>query len=624
QTLLSSASLSDTLPDGSIKIFSIGSLSPGQSGSITLDYFITESASSTLINRATITATSNCPVQILTQVASCSTHITGIPGISLIKEGPAESPTGATITYTLSYKNTGQTTLSNISILDTLPNGSTKTFTIADLSPGTLGSITLDYFITESASSTLINRATITATSNCPVQILTQVASCSTHITGIPAISISGTIRDASGNPISSVQVFLTGQIPRLVLTDKNGSYTFTNLPAGWRRVAPHKTYWTFTPSFKIYEYLESSVEDCDFTGTLTNFWIKGSVKLPSGKSLGSCTVKLKGTSTDITLNLAPNINTFYFEGLPSGTYTLSCARPGFVITPGSYTIYLSSNISTITFTGSATALYSISGTVTDSSNHPISGVRIFLSGQYPGLVLTNSNGTYCFNSLYPNYWYRLSPYKKDMSFFPEYVIIEQLIGNTVVNFTKQEGKGSSPPDDGKRSLFIKTLPDTEVWLNKIGSEEPEFFGKTDAEGNILFAAEEGEYILNLKKEGFKNLSKKIEIKETAEDIEISLEPEEEPEVSCSTMLYTPYPNPAKDKLYIPYTLSDDREVTIELYNILGQKVREANLGFKKKGNYTKQDRAGTIETSDIATGIYFLQFKAGKYKEIKRIAVMK
>jgi len=89
-------------------------------------------------------------------------------------------------------------------------------------------------------------------------------------------------------------------------------------------------------------------------------------------------------------------------------------------------------------------------------------------------------------------------------------------------------------------------------------------------------------------------------------------------------MLYTPYPNPAKDKLYIPYTLSDDREVTIELYNILGQKVREANLGLKKKGSYTKQGSAGTIETSDIATGIYFLQFKAGKYKEIKRIAVMK
>ncbi|MBU1261954.1 right-handed parallel beta-helix repeat-containing protein [bacterium] len=85
----------------------------------------------------------------------------GIPGISLIKTGATETLTLSTITYTLAYQNTGQTLLSGLILTDTLPDGSTQTFTITTLPPGGSGTITLDYYVTESASKTITNQASI-------------------------------------------------------------------------------------------------------------------------------------------------------------------------------------------------------------------------------------------------------------------------------------------------------------------------------------------------------------------------------------------------------------------------------------------------------------------------------
>ncbi|MEK7812978.1 MAG: SBBP repeat-containing protein, partial [Candidatus Desantisbacteria bacterium] len=62
-------------------------------------------------------------------VSKLDNSLSGTPGISLTKSGPSEAQTHSTITYTLSYKNTGTTELTDLLLQDLLPNGSMATWT---------------------------------------------------------------------------------------------------------------------------------------------------------------------------------------------------------------------------------------------------------------------------------------------------------------------------------------------------------------------------------------------------------------------------------------------------------------------------------------------------------------
>ncbi|MEW6104148.1 MAG: right-handed parallel beta-helix repeat-containing protein, partial [bacterium] len=117
--------------------------------------------------------------------------MSGILGVSLSKEGPSFALSQSTITYTLYYKNTGTTVLSNVFLKDQLPNGAIQTFSLGLLNPNQEGSKTIKYFIQEQGSSTITNYATITGTSevSCAEGVVTAYSSCSTHITFIPEIT---------------------------------------------------------------------------------------------------------------------------------------------------------------------------------------------------------------------------------------------------------------------------------------------------------------------------------------------------------------------------------------------------------------------------------------------------
>jgi hypothetical protein len=222
-----------------------------------------------------------------------------------------------------------------------------------------------------------------------------------------------------------------------------------------------------------------------------------------------------------------------------------------------------------------------------------------------------------------------VTPYKKGIGFSPEYSIIEQLTTDTTVTFTTQAGRSSSPPSDGNnRSLFIKTLPYAMVRIERemgIASLEEAI---TDSCGNILFLVEEGSYLVKTTKEGYQPASSSVKIDDTAYDLEILLEPEEKPVSQIlSTMLYPSFPNPANDACYIPFELSVDSNVTVDIYNILGQKVRRIEAGQKKAGSYTKQDKAlfwnlTNDKGEKVAKGLYYIRLKAGGFTATKAMVV--
>lgn len=84
------------------------------------------------------------------------------------------------------------------------------------------------------------------------------------------------------------------------------------------------------------------------------------------------------------------------------------------------------------------------------------------------------------------------------------------------------------------------------------------------------------------------------------------------------------YPNPFNNQTIIKYDLLKSCQVTLTIYNILGQKVKTLVEGYQESGskivNWDGKDEKG----KDLASGIYFYQLKAGEVTQTKRMALLK
>ena len=81
--------------------------------------------------------------------------------------------------------------------------------------------------------------------------------------------------------------------------------------------------------------------------------------------------------------------------------------------------------------------------------------------------------------------------------------------------------------------------------------------------------------------------------------------------VPVKNMLSQNYPNPFNPDTWIPYSLAQDANITISIYNAKGQLIRILNLGGKKAGIYVSKDEAAYWDGRDnsrekVASGVYF------------------
>jgi protocatechuate 3,4-dioxygenase beta subunit len=83
--------------------------------------------------------------------------------------------------------------------------------------------------------------------------------------------------------------------------------------------------------------------------------------------------------------------------------------------------------------------------------------------------------------------------------------------------------------------------------------------------------------------------------------------------------LYQNYPNPFNPTTVIKYSVPMASRVTLKVYNILGSEVATLVNGEKAVGNYNV-----TFNGSNLASGIYFYQLKAGGFVQTKKLVLMK
>lgn len=88
---------------------------------------------------------------------------------------------------------------------------------------------------------------------------------------------------------------------------------------------------------------------------------------------------------------------------------------------------------------------------------------------------------------------------------------------------------------------------------------------------------------------------------------------------STETTLADIYPNPASGIVTIDFILSQQGEVTLEVFDVTGRYVSAiAHDVFEEDGNEV------TWDASRVNPGVYFLRMKAGSYSAMKRISVIK
>jgi len=221
--------------------------------------------------------------------------------------------------------------------------------------------------------------------------------------------SISGTV---TGAVQAGVTMMLSGAGSATTTTDSLGNYTFTGLSNGTYTVTPGKSGYSFSPSSILVKIVSADQRDINFTANVVTYSISGAV-VHKGSGLSGVTVTLSGnTSGSLTTDVSGN---YTFTGLSNGTYTVTPSKSGYIFTPSSREITISStDVSNMNFVA-VVATYSISGTVIGAVQ---SDANMTLSGAGSGTTTTDASGNYAFNGL-ENGTYVVTPGKSEYTFTP-------------------------------------------------------------------------------------------------------------------------------------------------------------------------------------------------------------
>jgi endo-1,4-beta-xylanase len=79
------------------------------------------------------------------------------------------------------------------------------------------------------------------------------------------------------------------------------------------------------------------------------------------------------------------------------------------------------------------------------------------------------------------------------------------------------------------------------------------------------------------------------------------------------------YPNPFNPTTQIEYSVAKRSYVSLDVYNVLGEKVATLFAGEERPGNYT-----ATFNGNSLPSGVYFYRLTAGSFSAVKKLMLIK
>jgi hypothetical protein len=84
------------------------------------------------------------------------------------------------------------------------------------------------------------------------------------------------------------------------------------------------------------------------------------------------------------------------------------------------------------------------------------------------------------------------------------------------------------------------------------------------------------------------------------------------------------YPNPFTETATIEYVLSEKRDVTLEVYNVLGQRVRTLVSEEQDSGLHRVQWNGENQYGERVGSGVYFYRIEAGSFTETRKLVLVR
>ena len=98
---------------------------------------------------------------------------------------------------------------------------------------------------------------------------------------------------------------------------------------------------------------------------------------------------------------------------------------------------------------------------------------------------------------------------------------------------------------------------------------------------------------------------------------------------AAATALLANYPNPFNPETWIPFDLSEDADVTVNIYDVAGRSIRRLVLGRRPAGTYRGRSDAAYWDGRDdfgepASSGVYIYELRAGASRQARRMVIRK
>ena len=103
-----------------------------------------------------------------------------------------------------------------------------------------------------------------------------------------------------------------------------------------------------------------------------------------------------------------------------------------------------------------------------------------------------------------------------------------------------------------------------------------------------------------------------------------TLSDDDKPLPILTTELLGNYPNPFNPETTIQFNTKNAGFVSIDIYNLRGQKVRSLLNAYLENGNHTVIWNGKDDNNSDVSSGLYFYQMRTGDFSQVKRMVLLK
>jgi hypothetical protein len=93
----------------------------------------------------------------------------------------------------------------------------------------------------------------------------------------------------------------------------------------------------------------------------------------------------------------------------------------------------------------------------------------------------------------------------------------------------------------------------------------------------------------------------------------------EDNELAPNSISINNFPNPFNSSTVIQYTIPEESNISLDLYNSIGEKIYNLSDGFKRAGEYELY-----LNASSLTSGVYFIVLRASEHYFSHKILLLK